>query len=42
MELKRIVARDLRAVFPRDGRVWLVVRYAGQLVATSEVRLVVG
>ncbi|MFN9097684.1 MAG: hypothetical protein ACK5X2_02810 [Gemmatimonadaceae bacterium] len=38
----RLFARDLRALFPRGGRVWLVVRYAQQLVATSEVRLVVG
>ncbi len=37
----RLYARDVRALFPRGGRVWLVVRYAGQLVHTSEVRLVV-
>ncbi len=37
----RLFARDVRALFPRGGRVWLVVRYAGQLVATTEVRLVV-
>lgn len=38
----RLFGRDLRALFPRGGRVWLTVRYAGQLVATSEVRLAVG
>lgn len=38
----KLFARDLRALFPRGGRVWLTVRYAGQIVATSEVRLVVG
>ncbi len=37
----RLYARDVRALFPRGGRVWLVVSYAGQLVATTEVRLVV-
>lgn len=37
-----LFARDLRAVWPRGGRAWLVVRYAGQLVSTSEVRVVVG
>lgn len=37
----RLYARDVRALFPRGGRVWLAVRYAGQLVATTEVRLVV-
>lgn len=37
-----LFARDLRALFPRGGRVWLVVRYAGQLLATAPVTLVVG
>lgn len=36
----RLFARDLRALFPRGGRVWLTVRYAGQLVASHELRLV--
>ena len=38
----RLFSRDVRALFPRGGRVWLVVRYAGQMIATSEVRVVVG
>lgn len=37
-----LFARDIRAVWPRGGRAWLVVRYAGQLWATGEVRLVTG
>lgn len=36
-----LATRDIRAVWPRGGRAWLVVRYAGQLVATGEVRVVV-
>lgn len=35
-----LFARDVRAVWPRGGRTWLVVRYAGQLVHTREVRVV--
>lgn len=35
-----LFARDVRAVWPRGGRAWLVVRYAGQFVHTSELRLV--
>ena len=37
-----LFAADVRAVWPRGGRGWLVVRYAGQLVATGEVRVLVG
>lgn len=37
-----LFARDVRALFPRGGRVWLVVRYAGETLATGEVRVVVG
>ena len=36
-----LFARDVRAMFPRGGRVWLVVRYAGQVLASGEVRVVV-
>jgi hypothetical protein len=36
-----LFARDVRALFPRGGRVWLVVRYAGQVLASGEVRVVV-
>lgn len=32
---------DLRRLFPRGGRVWLTVRYAGQLLATGAVQLIV-
>jgi hypothetical protein len=38
----KLYAKDLRALWPRGGRAWLVVRYAGQLVATGELRVVVG
>ena len=37
-----LFARDIRSVWPRGGRAWLVVRYAGQVLATGEVRLLVG
>lgn len=35
-----VFAKDVRALFPRGGRVWLVVRYGGQLIATGEIRIV--
>lgn len=36
-----LYTRDLRALFPRGGRAWLVIRYGAQLLATGEVQLVV-
>lgn len=33
-------ARDLRAQWPRGGRAWLVVSYAGLVLATGPVRVV--
>ena len=30
---------DVRAMWPRGGRCWLVVRYAGQLMGTGAVQL---
>ncbi|MCO4101075.1 MAG: hypothetical protein HEQ38_20500 [Gemmatimonas sp.] len=36
-----LFTKDVRAMFPRGGRVWLVVRYGGQLLASGEVRVVV-
>lgn len=36
-----VFTRDLRALFPRGARLFLVVRYAGQLLATGTVRLLV-
>ena len=37
-----LFARDVRALFPRGARVWLVVRYGAQVLATGDVRVVVG
>ncbi|MBY0490653.1 MAG: hypothetical protein K2R93_12495 [Gemmatimonadaceae bacterium] len=37
----KLYSRDLRALFPRGGRVWLVVRYCGQLVALGELQLLI-
>jgi hypothetical protein len=36
-----LFARDVRAMWPRGGRAWLVVRYGGQLVATGAVAVLV-
>jgi hypothetical protein len=36
-----LFTKDVRATFPRGARVWLVVRYGGQLLASGEVRVVV-
>lgn len=36
-----VFTRDVRALFPRGARVWLVVRYGAQVLATGEVRVVV-
>jgi hypothetical protein len=36
-----LFAKDIRALFPRGGRLWLVVRYAGQLLGTGAVQLLV-
>lgn len=36
-----VFARDVRALWPRGGRAWLVVRYGAQVLATGEVRVVV-
>ena len=35
-----LFTRDVLAMFPRGGRVWLVVRYGATVIATGEVRLV--
>lgn len=32
---------DLRRLFPRGAKIWLVVRYAGQLLASGPVTVVV-
>jgi hypothetical protein len=36
-----LFSKDVRAMFPKGARLFLVVRYAGQLLATGEVRVVV-
>lgn len=36
-----LYTRDVRALFPRGGRCWLVVRYGAQLLATGELQLIV-
>lgn len=35
-----LFTKDVRAMFPRGARVWLVVRYGGQLLSTGPVTLV--
>ncbi len=37
-----IFTRDVTSVWPRGGRAWLVVRYAGAVVGVGEVRVVAG
>lgn len=36
-----IFARDVRAHWPKGARAWLVVSYAGRVIATGAVRIVV-
>lgn len=36
-----LFTRDIKAQLPRGGRVWLVIRYAGQMLATGQLQLIV-